>query len=81
LNSVTGGSFPARIWNYYTRAAQKGDDVQEFPAPAHIGGTDSVSYADAIPTLDPSLAVSATPTTKKPIPKYTVSKSPTAKKK
>jgi membrane peptidoglycan carboxypeptidase len=81
LNSVTGGSFPARIWNIYTRGALKGEDVQQFPSPANIGGTDAVSYADAIPTLDPSLAVSATPTTKKPVPKYTVSKSPTPTKK
>ena len=81
LNSVTGGSFPARIWNIYTRGALKGEDVIEFPPPANIGGTDPVSYIDAIPTLDPELAVSATPSTKKPIPKYTVSTSPTPTKK
>jgi membrane peptidoglycan carboxypeptidase len=76
LNSVTGGSFPARIWNIYYRAAMKGEPIEQFPAPANIGGTDPISYTDAIPTLDPELAVSATPTTKKPIPKYTVSASP-----
>jgi membrane peptidoglycan carboxypeptidase len=81
LNSVTGGSFPARIWNIYTRGALKGEDVLQFPSPANIGGTDSVSYVDAIPTLDPELAASATPSTKKPVPKYTVSKSPTPTKK
>ena len=81
LNSVTGGSFPARIWNIYTKGALKGEDVIEFPPPANIGGTDPVSYIDAIPTLDPELAVSATPSTKKPIPKYTVSSSPTPTKK
>jgi len=79
LNSVTGGSFPARIWNLYTRVAQKSDPVEQFPAPANIGGTDPVSYTDAIPTLDPALAVTATPSAK-PIPKYTVSASPKATK-
>ena len=83
LNSVTGGSFPARIWNYYSRTALKGEPVEQFPEPAHIGGTDPVSYIDAIPTLDPALAESAKPS-KKPVPKYTVSKSaspsPTKKK-
>lgn len=81
LNSVTGGSFPARIWNIYSRAALKDEPVEQFPSPANIGGTDSVSYTDAIPTLDPALAASATPSTKKPVPKYTVSKSPTPTKK
>ena len=79
LNSVTGGSYPARIWNLYTRVAQKSDPVEQFPAPANIGGTDPVSYTDAIPTLDPALAVTATPSSK-PIPKYTVSASPKATK-
>ena len=77
LNSVTGGSFPARIWNIYSRAALKDEPVEQFPSPANIGGTDPVSYTDVIPTLDPALAASATPSTKKPVPKYTVSKSPT----
>ena len=27
-----------------------------FPEPANIGGTEPVSYLDAVPTLDPELA-------------------------
>ena len=80
LNSVTGGSYPARIWSLYTRVAQKGDPIEQFPAPSNIGGTDPVSYIGAIPTLDPSLAVTASPSSK-PIPKYSVSASPSKTKK
>ena len=65
LNSVTGGSFPARIWNLYSKVALKGEPTEEFPAPANIGGTDPVSYIDVIPTLDPALAESAKPRDRK----------------
>ncbi len=75
LNSVTGGSFPARIWNLYTRTVLSGQPIVPFPEPANIGGTTPVSYATAIPTLDPALAVTPTP---KPVAKYpTASPSPT----
>lgn len=72
LNAVTGGSFPARIWNSYTKSILKNQPVIPFPEPANIGGTDPVSYASAIPTLDPALAITPTPTpvraTKAPTP-------------
>ena len=61
LNSVTGGSFPARIWDYYTKNALKGEPIIQFPPAAHVGGTDPVSEVDAVPTLDPSLAQTPTP--------------------
>jgi membrane peptidoglycan carboxypeptidase len=80
LNSVTGGSFPAKIWNIYYREALADEPVEQFPAPAHIGGSDPVDFTTAIPTLDPSLAVTASPSSK-PIPKYTASKSPKPAKK
>ena len=80
LNSVTGGSFPARIWNLYNRTALADEPVEQFPAPAHIGGSDPVDFTSVIPTLDPSLAVTASPSSK-PIPKYTASKSPKPTKK
>jgi len=54
--AFTGGSFPARVWNTYTKLAQKGMPATSFPEPANIGGTDAVSYLDAVPTLDPALA-------------------------
>ena len=74
LNSVTGGSYPARIWNLYMKGALKDLPIVPFPAPANIGGTDPTPYATAVPTLDPALAVTPTP---KPVQKF--SPSPTAK--
>jgi len=55
-NAFTGGSFPARVWNTYTKLVQKGMPATSFPEPANIGGTEPVSYLDAVPTLDPELA-------------------------
>ena len=54
--AFTGGTFPAQVWNSYTKLAQKGMPATSFPEPANIGGTDPVSYLDAVPTLDPELA-------------------------
>ena len=76
LNSVTGGSFPARIWNYYTKKALKGQPAVSFPAPAHIGGTDAVDLSQSVPTLDPSLAVKPSSATKKPTPTVATTKKP-----
>ncbi len=42
MTSVTGGSFPARIWTQFMKGALKGGTVMEFPAPANIGGLDPV---------------------------------------
>jgi len=42
LTSVTGGTFPARIWTAFMRAALKDEPVMSFPAPANIGGLDPV---------------------------------------
>ena len=76
FNSVTGGSFPARIWNYYTKKALKGQPAVSFPAPAHIGGTDAVDLSQSVPTLDPSLAVKPSSATKKPTPTVATTKKP-----
>jgi membrane peptidoglycan carboxypeptidase len=54
--AFTGGSFPAQVWNTYTKLAQKGMPATQFPEPANIGGSEPVSYLDAVPTLDPALA-------------------------
>jgi len=54
--AFTGGTFPAQVWNSYTKLAQKGMPATSFPEPANIGGTEPVSYLDAVPTLDPELA-------------------------
>jgi membrane peptidoglycan carboxypeptidase len=42
LTSVTGGSFPARIWTAFMKGALKGEPVLDFPAPSNIGGLDPV---------------------------------------
>lgn len=54
--AFTGGSFPAQVWNKYTKLAQKGMPNTPFPKPANIGGTDPISYVGVVPTLDPELA-------------------------
>lgn len=42
LNSVTGGTFPARIWTSFMKGALKGEPVMTFPAPANVGGLEPV---------------------------------------
>ena len=42
MTSLTGGTFPARIWTQFMKGALKGEPVMEFPAPANIGGLDPV---------------------------------------
>lgn len=42
LTSVTGGSFPARIWTAFMKGALKNEPVLDFPAPANIGGLDPI---------------------------------------
>jgi len=42
LNSVTGGTFPARIWTAYMKGALKDQPVLSFPKPVNIGGTDPI---------------------------------------
>ena len=42
LTSVTGGSFPARIWTAFMKGALRDEPVMSFPAPSNIGGLDPV---------------------------------------
>ena len=42
LNSVTGGTFPARIWTAFMKGALRDEPVMSFPAPSNIGGLDPV---------------------------------------
>jgi membrane peptidoglycan carboxypeptidase len=66
LNSVTGGSFPARIWAAYVKAYLGKAPIQQFPEPSNIGGTDPVDFVNAVPTMDPALIPpSPSPTPKK----------------
>ena len=66
LTSVTGGSFPARIWAEFVKKYLAKAPVQNFPEPAFIGGTEPVSYIGAVPEMDPALIPpSPTPKPKK----------------
>jgi membrane peptidoglycan carboxypeptidase len=66
LNSVTGGSFPARIWAAYVKAYLGKAPIQQFPEPSNIGGTEPVDFVNAVPQMDPALIPpSPTPTPKK----------------
>jgi membrane peptidoglycan carboxypeptidase len=69
LTSLTGGSFPARIWTAYMKAALKDIPEEAFPEPAYIGGTTPTPIADPVPTLPPL----------EPTPSPTPSTKPTAK--
>jgi membrane peptidoglycan carboxypeptidase len=42
LTSVTGGTFPARIWTAFMKGALRDEPVIEFPQPANIGGLDPI---------------------------------------
>ncbi|CAB5048862.1 unannotated protein [freshwater metagenome] len=42
LNSVTGGTFPAKIWTAFMKGALRGQPIMDFPAPANIGGLEPV---------------------------------------
>ena len=68
LTSVTGGSFPARIWAEFVKGYLKKTPVQEFPAPANIGGIEPINFINSIPEMDPALippSPSPSPTKKK----------------
>ena len=62
LNAVTGGSFPARIWDQYMRQALAHVPIIDFPPAANIGGTDPTPMQSAVPTMDPHLAKTPRPT-------------------
>lgn len=53
LTSVTGGSFPARIWNAYMKVALKGQPKLNFAQPTFIGGTEPFPIPNPVPTIAP----------------------------
>jgi membrane peptidoglycan carboxypeptidase len=42
LTSVTGGTFPARIWTAFMKGALKGEPIMSFPAPTNVGGLEPI---------------------------------------
>jgi len=69
LTSLTGGSFPARIWTAYMKAVLKDIPEEAFPEPAYIGGTTPAPIADPVPTLPPLEPTPSTKPTAKPTKK------------
>ena len=63
LNSVTGGTFPAKMWTAFMKGALAGQKKLSFPAPVHIGGTDPIVMTGptAKPTPTPILTSPGTP--------------------
>jgi membrane peptidoglycan carboxypeptidase len=69
LNSITGGTFPARIWNAYMKRALAEYPISYFPPPAFVGGTRSTYIDVAKPTPTPTKTTPApAPTLFKPRP-------------
>ena len=69
LNSITGGTFPARIWNAYMKRALAQYPISYFPRPAFVGGTRSIYIDVAKPTPTPTKTTPApSPTLFKPKP-------------
>ena len=65
ITSVTGGSFPARIWTEFMKGALKDEPVMEFPPPAGIGtdqpqSTPTQTTSTMVPTPSPSTATTST---------------------
>lgn len=54
LQSVTGGTFPARIWNSFSLKALEALPVKNFSNPAFIGGNRPVDLINPRPTPKPS---------------------------
>jgi 1A family penicillin-binding protein len=59
--AVTGGSFPAEIWQRFMVAAHEGKPVKQFPEPEFVGRARNAS-ASASPTSASPTPSSATPT-------------------
>jgi membrane peptidoglycan carboxypeptidase len=57
--NITGGTYPARIWTAYMKAALKGSKVVAFPKPAGIN-------KNADPPPPPTTRAPAPPTTSAP---------------
>lgn len=79
LNSITGGSFPARIWNVYMKRTLAEYPISYFPRPAFVGGTKSVYIDVPKPTPTPTKttpAPSATLFNPKPVPAASIKPAP-----
>ena len=64
MNSVTGGSFPARIWTAFMKGALAGSPVQQFvdPASAPTVSPSPTSASPSATTASPTVSPTASPT-------------------
>jgi membrane peptidoglycan carboxypeptidase len=77
LNSITGGTFPARIWNVYMTRALAQYPISYFPRPAFVGGTRSIYIDVSKPTPTATKTTPApSPTLFKPKPVPVISAKP-----
>ena len=61
MSTVTGGSFPARIWTAAMKGELEGTEVVPFPRPAFVGGQPSTSPS-ASPSASATKSTRPTPT-------------------
>lgn len=60
LNSVTGGTFPAKMWTAFMKGALAGQPILSFPKPVHIGGTNPIIMTQSTPQATPTPTPSET---------------------
>lgn len=77
LNSVTGGSFPAKVWTAFMKGALAGQPKMNFPPPVHIGGMGAIPMSPSLMTPTPIPTPIPTPTTASPTPTDIPTASPT----
>lgn len=63
LNSVTGGTFPAKVWTAFMKGALAGQPKLGFPKPVHIGGMAAIPMSSTLPSPTPTAATGTTGTT------------------
>jgi membrane peptidoglycan carboxypeptidase len=83
LSTFFGGDYPTRIWTAFMTAAMKGQKVEDFPPPAHVGKTvnpkptHTATPTPTTPTPSPtSSSPSGSPSVSPPTPSGTVTVSP-----
>ncbi len=63
LNSVTGGTFPAKVWTAFMKGALSGQPKLDFPKPVHIGGMAAIPMSSSLSSPTPTAATGTTGTT------------------
>ena len=61
LNSVTGGTFPAKMWTAFMKGALAGQPKLAFPKPVHISGTDPIVMTQPPVKVTPTPVPTETP--------------------